>query len=215
MGDCFATLAMTSHFPIISATFLTPSLYYNIDMVVHGEQALLMRVQKGDLDAYGTIIQEYQTSVFNVCLRILGNQQEAEDLAQEAFLRAYRNISHYDPRRHFGPWMRVLAANLCYNHLKKARLEGTPLEEERHRLPDSSQQDPEALLELAQEHQGLYRKIWQLPENQRVALELRHFQGLSYQEMAAALKLPLNTVRSHLYRARRKLAELLEEENHD
>ena len=181
-------------------------------MAVAGEGALIKQVQKGDLDAYGEIVREYQGSVFNVCLRILGNTQEAEDLTQEAFLRAYRNIARYDPSRPFGPWMRVLAANLCYNHLNKARLEQAPLEDERDILQADPRRDPEFLLEISQKNQDLYRKIWQLPENQRIALELRHFQGLSYQEMAEALNLPLNTVRSHLYRARRKLAELLEEE---
>ena len=180
-------------------------------MALAGESKLIEQLQKGDLDAYGDVIREYQTSVYNVCLRILGNVQEAEDLTQDAFLRAYRNISHFDLSRPFGPWIRVLAANLCYNHLKKARLARVPLEDERGYLAQDPQRAPEALLEISQEHQELYRKIWQLPESQRVALELRHFQGLSYQEMASTLNLPLNTVRSHLYRARRKLAELLEE----
>jgi RNA polymerase sigma-70 factor (ECF subfamily) len=198
-----------------TATFPAALLYYNIDMAGNGEQVLLRRVQKGDLDAYGVVIQEHQGPVFNVCLRILGNRQEAEDLTQEAFLRAYRNISHYDPERPFGPWMRTLAANLCYNHLQKASLERVPLEDERDHLPDHPHKNPEALLELSQEHRQLYRAIWQLPANQRVALELRHFQDLTYQEMAREMELPLNTIRSHLYRARRKLAELLEEENHD
>jgi RNA polymerase sigma-70 factor (ECF subfamily) len=184
-------------------------------MVVAGEQALIKKVRNGDLEIYGEIVREYQNSVFNVCLRILGNVQEAEDLAQEAFLRAYRNIAQFDPSRPFGPWIRVLAANLCYNHLNKARFEQAPLEDERDRLQEDHRQSPENLLELSQEHQEIYQKIWQLPEIQRIALELRHFQGLSYQEMADALDLPLNTVRSHLYRARRKLAELLEEEKDD
>ena len=186
-------------------------LYYNIDMAVASEKKLIEQVQQGDLEAYGEIIREYQTSVYNVCLRILGNVQEAEDLTQDAFLRAYRKIAMYDPTRPFGPWMRVLAANLCYNHLKEARLTRVPLEDERG-VPDQDPlRGPETFLEISQEHQEIYRKIWQLPESQRVALELRHFQGLSYQEMASTLNLPLNTVRSHLYRARRKLAELLEE----
>lgn len=184
-------------------------------MAPAAEKSLILQVQKGDLEAYGEIVRSYQDSVFSVCLRILGNTQEAEDLTQDAFLRAYRNIAYYDPSRPFGPWMRVLAANLCYNHLKKARLEQAPLEDERDRIPEDSQHGPESLLELSQEQQELYQKIWQLPENQRITLELRHFQGMSYQEMADALDLPLNTVRSHLYRARQKLAELLEEEHND
>jgi len=182
-------------------------------MTGNEEQELLRRVQSGDLEAYGLVIQEYQGSVYNVCLRILRRPQEAEDLTQEAFLRAYRNFTLYDLERPFGPWLRTLAANLCYNHLQKARLERVPLEDERDRIPSSPKMNPEALVELSQENQQLYRAIWQLPESQRVALELRHFQDLSYQDMARVMELPLNTVRSHLYRARRKLAEFLEEEN--
>jgi len=188
-------------------------LYYNIDMVGSGEQVLIRKVKKGDLDAFGAIIQDYQSSVFNVCYRVLGNRQEAEDLTQEAFLRAYHQISRFDLSRPFGPWMRTLAANLCYNHLKRARLKRVPLEDERDTIKHDPKYGPEGVLEINQEHIALYQAIWKLPETQRMALELRHFQGLSYQEMAETLKLPLNTIRSHLYRGRQKLAELLEEEN--
>ena len=144
-----------------------------------GEGKLLEKVQQGDLEAYGSIIQDYQDSVFNVCFRILGNRQEAEDLTQEAFLRAYRQIKNYDPSRPFGPWMRTLAANLCYNHLKKARPIQAPLEDERDQLSGSPEKNPETVLEINQQHQVLYRAIWKLPEIQRVVLELRHFQDLS------------------------------------
>ena len=196
-----------------SATFPPSILYYNIDMVVPGEEALIRKVKKGDLDAYGAIVQDYQSSVFNVCYRILGNRQEAEDLTQEAFLRAYHQIASFDLSRPFGPWMRTLAANLCFNHLKKARLDRVLLEDERDQLPDDPWRGPEGALEINQDHKALYQAIWNLPDIQRMALELRHFQGLTYQEMAKALNLPLNTVRSHLYRGRQKLAELLEEKN--
>jgi RNA polymerase sigma-70 factor (ECF subfamily) len=188
-------------------------MYYNIDMDSSGEQALIRQVKKGDLDAYGTIIQIYQSSVFNVCYRVLGNRQEAEDLTQEAFLRAYRQIASFDLNRPFGPWMRTLAANLCYNHLKRARLNRVPLDDERDVIEHDSNPGPEEVLEINQEHKKLYSAIWKLPDIQRLALELRHFQGLTYQEMAQALLLPLNTVRSHLYRGRKKLAELLEEDH--
>jgi len=181
-------------------------------MAFTGEQALLKKVQKGDLNAFGLIIQDYQSSVFNVCYRILGNRQEAEDLVQEAFLRAYQQIGKFDLSRPFGPWMRTLAANLCYNHLKRARLNRVPLEDERDTIKDDPEHGPEGTLEINQEHLALYQAIWKLPDIQRMALELRHFQGLSYQEMAEAMKLPLNTVRSHLYRGRQNLAELLEED---
>jgi len=181
-------------------------------MTDSGESGLAGRVLKGDLDAYGALIQEHQTSVFNVCYRITGNRQEAEDLTQEAFIRAFRKLSKYDSSRPFGPWMRTLAANLCYNHLKKARLQRVPLEDEKDQIMDKPSNDPENMLEISQEHQVLYQALWKLPDNQRIALELRHFQGLSYQDMADTLSLPLNTVRSHLYRGRQNLAEILKEE---
>jgi len=181
-------------------------------MVGFGEEALVSRILKGDLDAYGELIQDTQSSVFNVCYRVLGNRQEAEDLTQDAFLRAYQQLARYDTARPFGPWMRTLAANLCYNHLKRGQLDRVPLEDERDSLRDDPQRGPEGALEISQEHRDLYSKLWQLPTNQRITLELRHFQGLSYQEMAEVLDLPINTVRSHLYRGRRKLAELLEED---
>ena len=181
-------------------------------MADSGESGLAGRVLKGDLDAYGALIQEHQASVFNVCYRITGNRQEAEDLTQESFFRAYQKLSRYDPSRPFGPWMRTLAANLCYNHIKKARLERVPLEDEKDQIKDNPSNDPENLLELSQEHRVLYQALWKLPDNQRIALELRHFQGLSYQDMAETLNLPLNTVRSHLYRGRQRLAEILKEE---
>jgi RNA polymerase sigma-70 factor (ECF subfamily) len=183
-------------------------------MADSGLHELVSRVLKGDLGAYESLIEDHQTSVFNVCYRILGNRQDAEDLTQEAFLRAYRQLSRYDASRPFGPWIRTLAANLCYNHLKKKQPKSVPLEDERDTILDKPSRNPETILEGSQESQQLYQAIWKLSKIQRLALELRHFQDLSYQEMAQAMDLPLNTVRSHLYRARQNLAEILEE-NHE
>ena len=179
-------------------------------MAVSGDQALVRRTLAGDLDAFGELIQLYQSSVFNVCYRVLGNRHDAEDLTQEAFIRAYKHLASYDQERPFGPWMRTLAANLCYNKLKRIEVTQVALEDERDIETMSPTTNPENALEISQEHQALYQAIWELPHSQRITLELRHFQGLSYQEMAEVMKLPLNTVRSHLYRGRQKLAELLE-----
>jgi RNA polymerase sigma-70 factor (ECF subfamily) len=192
------------------ATFPHPHLYYNIDMAVSGDQALVKRTLTGDLDAFGELIQLYQSSVFNVCYRVLGDRQNAEDQTQEAFLRAYKHLNNYDPDRPFGPWMRTLAANLCYNELKRKDVIQVPLEDERDITSSNPAINPEHALEISQENRALYQAIWELPPPQRIALELRHFQGLTYREMAEAMKLPLNTVRSHLYRGRQNLAELLE-----
>jgi len=180
-------------------------------MAVSGDQALVKKVLSGDLDAYGELVQIYQTSVFNVCCRVLGNRRDAEDLTQEAFLRAYNNLGSYDPGRPFGPWMRTLAANLCYNKLNRRELPRVDLIDERDLPEKDTIHNPEKALEISQENQKLYQALWDLPHQYRIAVELRHFQELSYQEMAQTLNLPLNTVRSHLYRGRQKLAALLEE----
>jgi RNA polymerase sigma-70 factor (ECF subfamily) len=179
-------------------------------MAVSGDQALVKQSLAGDLDAFGELIQLYQSSVFNVCYRVLGDRHDAEDLTQEAFLRAHKHLSSYDPERPFGPWMRTLAANLCYNELKRKEVIRVSLEDERDIASKNPTINPENALEISQENRALYQAIWELPHSQRIALELRHFQGLSYQEMAEAMQLPLNTVRSHLYRGRQKLAERLE-----
>ena len=131
------------------------------------------------------------------------------------FFTVYEQFSIFDPNRPFGPWIRTLAANLCYNYLRRAQISQVPLEDERDNRHDQDQPGPEKSLEITQENQVLYQALWHLPYNQRITLELRHFQDLSYQEMAEALNLPLNTVRSHLYRGRQKLAELLEREDYD
>ncbi len=184
-------------------------------MVASREQGLVKRTLKGDLGAYGELVQAYQVSVFNVCFRILGNRQEAEDLTQDAFLRAYQHLSSYDPARPFGPWMRTLAANLCFNFLKRrGPIRATP-EDEWDNLEETPKRNPEKALERSQEGQQVYQALWKLPPAQRLAVELRHFQDMSYQEMAETMNLPLNTVKSHLYRGRQTLADLLEEKDHE
>jgi len=168
------------------------------------------RAKQGDLEAYGELVEAYQSSVFSVCYRVLGNRRDAEDLTQEAFLRAFQKLDTFITDRPFGPWIRTLAANLCYNFLQRKHLERVPLQDELDQPHDLPRRGPETALELTEDQERLYRALWSLPDHHRLALELRHFQGLSYQEMAQALDLPLNTVRSHLYRGRKKLAELLE-----
>jgi RNA polymerase sigma-70 factor (ECF subfamily) len=184
-------------------------------MAVSGEGALVRRTLAGDLEAFGELVRIYQDSVFNVCYRVLGDRQDAEDLTQETFLRAYHHLDSFDQERPFGPWIRTLAANLCYNQHNRRRLTRVPLEDERDLPAEDQKETPEGALELSQDHAALFRAIRELSPQQRIALELRHFQGLSYHEMAEALNIPLNTVRSHLYRGRQKLAELLEEGDYE
>jgi RNA polymerase sigma-70 factor, ECF subfamily len=173
---------------------------------------LVRRTRQGDPEAYGELVRRYQAAVFNVCYRLLGERAAAEDLAQEAFLRAYQRLDRYDALRPFGPWLRRVAANLCLNHLARPGQPEAALDDEAaHPLaePGWEAQDPARLAEAAQSAQALRAAVLALPPRFRVVIELRHFQELSYSDIAAALDRPVSDVKSDLFRARRLLAQTL------
>lgn len=170
------------------------------------EQELARRAREGDVQAYGELVEMHQDGVFNVCLRLLGERREAEDLAQEAFIRAHARLHLYDPQRPFGPWVRRVAANQCLNRLETQKRLELPLDdglEETHPMPDPG---PEKHLETAELGRALRRAVLDLPPVYRAVIELRHFQELSYEEIAESLKIPLSDVKSRLFRARKLLA---------
>ena len=169
------------------------------------DRDLILRARRGDGDAFSELVARYQTSVFNVCYRILHERGEAEDLAQETFLRAYNRLDQFDLEREFGPWVRRVAANLCLNHLETQKVDA-PLDEERD--ADESQR-PEKQVEVRERSEQIRSALASLPAHYRVVVELRHYQELSYDEIAAELKIPLSDVKSHLFRARKLLAEKL------
>jgi len=177
-------------------------------MAQASDRDLVLRTRGGEVDAFGEIVRRYQTSVFNVCYRLLGERREAEDQTQEAFLRAYQRLDSYDAERPFGPWMRTIAGRLCLNHLEKHRANLLSLDEESDRLP-AGEGEPEDAHRAAERQRAIRRALLALPAKQRTALELRHFGGLSYAEIAEAMGLPLTDVKSHLFRGRRSLAEEL------
>lgn len=170
------------------------------------DRALVLRARRGDAEAYGELVQLYQTAVFNVCYRLLGERAEAEDAAQETFIRAYARLETFDVERPFGPWIKRVAANLCLNRLESRRAAPVPLDEERDAAPEA---DPESARERRESAEAVRAALTSLPPRYRAVIELRHFQDLSYDEIAAALHLPLSDVKSHLFRARRMLAERL------
>jgi RNA polymerase sigma-70 factor (ECF subfamily) len=183
-------------------------------MDLSDEPELLAQAQRGSHKAYGVLVSRYQQSLFAVCYRLLGQRQDAEDAAQEAFVRGFRSLAGFDRQRPFGPWLRQIATNVCYDLLKQRSLAPTALLDEH----DSSAV-PTGIWREAEQEQIAYERqqqIWQaihaLPPHYRVIIEMRHFQELSYNDIAARLDLPLNTVKSHLRRARKLLLERLKDE---
>jgi len=174
-------------------------------MTAPTDRDLILRARRGASDAFGELVSRYQTSVFNVCYRMLHERNEAEDLAQETFMRAYDRLHTFDLEREFGPWIRRVAANLCLNHLESWRAT-TELDDERD--ADESQR-PEAVTEVRERSGQIRSALLSLPPQYRVVVELRHYQEMSYDEIAAELNIPLSDVKSHLFRARKILAEKL------
>ena len=178
-------------------------------MLEASDQALLLRAREGDAAAFGELVRRYQGSVYNVCYRLLGERQAAEDQAQEAFIRAYRRLETFDLDRPFGPWMRRVAANLCLNRLQAAPPPDVELDDELLLAAGDPLADPAAVVERDEAAEALRAAIRALPPRQRAVLELRHFHEMSYAEIGAELELPVSDVKSDLFRARRLLAERL------
>jgi RNA polymerase sigma-70 factor (ECF subfamily) len=169
------------------------------------DRDLIIRSRRGSNDAFGELVTRYQSGVFNVCYRILHNRVDAEDLAQETFMRAYNRLQTFDIERKFGPWIRRVAANLCLNYLKTRKVT-VELDDERD--ADKSQR-PEKQVEVKEGAERVRGALASLPAHYRVVVELRHYQDMSYGEIANELNIPLSDVKSHLFRARKLLAEKL------
>ncbi|GAB4415396.1 MAG: sigma-70 family RNA polymerase sigma factor [Anaerolineales bacterium] len=175
------------------------------------ESELARRVHKGDQAAFAQIVRLHQQTVFNVAYRMLGNQQDAEDAAQDSFIRAYQFFDKFDPDRPLAPWLKRITANLCLNRLKTQKYassldDNLPPPKDPHPGPEA-----QTVNRLREAH--LRAEILALPPRYRAVIELRHFQELSYEEIATTIKKPLSTVKSDLFRARKMLAERLRESN--
>jgi RNA polymerase sigma factor (sigma-70 family) len=178
------------------------------------EAVLVERSQSGDLDAFNALVLAYQGQVYNLCLRMLGSSQAAEDAAQEVFIAAYRAVPRFRGGR-FRAWLLRIAANACYDELRRRRsrpqvpLEA-PADEER---PSAELQASDEPLEQRAERLELARCLQEglasLPPDQRLAVILRDVQGLAYEEVAGATGASLGTVKSRISRGRAALRDFL------
>ncbi len=184
------------------------------------ERDLLRRAQRGDEMAFAELVRNYQTAVFNVAFRMFGRRQDAEDAAQEAFLRAYRALSRFDVSRPFAPWIKRITTNLCLNWLESERVRpqitAVDLAREAEELPGMDKwaqptATPEQVMVQQEQSTWLRQAILQLPPRYRAVIEYRHFQELPYDDIATTMARPLSSVKSDLFRARKMLAEMLKE----
>lgn len=172
------------------------------------EAFLIERAGEGDQAAFGALVERYQNAVYNLAYRMLGSPEEAEDAAQEIFVRIYRQLARYDPGRKFSTWVLTIATNYCIDQLRRRRMQFVPLENiipwarARETGPEGEALDREARDEVQ-------RLLRDLPEKYRAVLVLRYWQDLSCAEIADVLKLPEGTVKTQLHRARKALGQLL------
>ena len=168
------------------------------------------RLRQGDPRAFEELVIAYQHRVFGVALRMLGSRAEAEEAAQEVFLRAHRAIADFRGDAKLSTWLYAIASRLCMNRLasgeRRLLREG---EETLARIP-SGHASPADELERSERDAALHRAIAELSDERRMVVVLRDLEGLSYEEIASALDLELGTVRSRLHRARMDLKEKLE-----
>jgi RNA polymerase sigma-70 factor, ECF subfamily len=172
------------------------------------EAGLLACAKGGDLSAFEEIVRRYQRRVYGVAFRVVRRHDVADDVVQEAFIRAHRALESFDLARPFGPWICRIAANLAVNHVRSPRAREEGLPENHDEQPASGADalsgllDQEALVVLDQ-------ALGQLPEEQRAVFVLRAVEEMSYKEIAESLGLSMGTVMSRLFRARERLAEAL------
>ena len=168
------------------------------------------RLRAGDRRAFEELVRTQQHRVYGLALRMLGNAAEAQDVAQEAFLRAHRGLADFRGDARLSTWLYQIVSRLCLN-----RLAGSERRLARHgeealaQVPDA-RPGPDQALERGELEEALHRAIAELPEERRIVVVLRDVEGLAYEEIAEVLELPVGTVRSRLHRARLDLKEKLE-----
>jgi len=180
------------------------------------EARLIQQAKAGDRAAFAQLVQAEQRFVYNLALRTLNNPQEAEDVAQETFLRAWQALPRFREAAKFQTWLYRIVTNLCYNRLPRLRRDLAALGDEATvNIPDEVLADPAKRMVLAEKRGYLHQQIEQLPESYRLLITLRYQNELSYAEIAEVVGLPLGTVKTGIFRARAQLRAALRQFEED
>jgi len=171
------------------------------------EPEVLSQVHQGNQEAFTQLVETYQRPVYNLCYRMLGDPDEAEDAAQETFLRVYKNIKHYDHKRPFSTWLLSIAAHLCIDQLRKRRMvfvsmDGTPYLDPPDGLPG-----PETSFYIKEDQKRVQALLKTLSPSDRAAVIMYYWYDFSYEEISHSLALTVSAVKSRLHRARLTMAQ--------
>ena len=176
----------------------------------------IKQVLKGDQNAYADIVNLYQHKLYQICYRMLGNKQEAEDIAQEAFVRAYINLHSYDQKRKFSTWIYRIATNLCIDRIRKkkpdyyldAEVAGTDGLDMYSQIA-ADEKLPEDVVTQMELQDRIQYEISRLPDKYRSVIVLKYIEELSLQEISEILDMPLGTVKTRIHRGREALRKQL------
>lgn len=179
------------------------------------DEKLVARILAGDRHAFRTLVERHYNSVYRLCRSILRHPEDAEDATQEIFVRVHEALGQFAGRGAFGAWLRRLTVNHCLNRAQSAATRAASrsysLDLMTETLPASQECDPEERLLRSEQQARIKMELNDLPPSQRAALGLRLLEGLSYEEIAELMGVPVNSVRSWLHRGRARLREALEE----
>jgi RNA polymerase sigma-70 factor (ECF subfamily) len=183
----------------------------------NNEQLLIERSKNGDVSAFEMLIEAYQKKVFNLAYRIIGNYDDANDLAQEAFIRIFRSISGFRGQSSFSTWIYRITTNVCLDEIRKRKNKSVQYLDEDIQTDDGEMQRqiisddplPEEIAERKELRAAINDSLGELKEEYRIIITLRDIQGMSYEEIAKVLDCPTGTVKSRINRARQALKNVL------
>lgn len=172
------------------------------------ESKWLVRAMEGDDLAFTRIVETYQRPVFNLCYRMLGNAGDAEDAAQESFLRAYKSLNKYDPDRSFATWLLSIASHHCIDQIRKRKFSTFSIDNDDYAWFEPKDQDPgpEKKLGNKEKQVQVHKLLNTLNPLDKAAIVLLYWYDYSYEEIAETLSLSVSAVKSRLHRARKTLA---------
>jgi len=185
------------------------------------DEELIARVLAGDEASYGTLVTRYRDYVYTIAVRIVGNDEDAEDVAQEAFVRAYHALPRFRGDSKFSSWLYRIATNRALTHLKRHRRRAVTVDIEAGphieagALDDGRGEEtsPEVMVRDDEFRRAVRAAVLELPEQYRVVVTLFYLEERSYKEVAATLGIPMGTLKTHLHRARALLRDILTKHN--
>jgi RNA polymerase sigma-70 factor (ECF subfamily) len=184
---------------------------------VNEETVWVLQAQQGSDEAFTKLVETYQTPVFNLCYRMLGEPELAEDAAQETFLRAFQHLHRYDQKRPFATWLLSIAAHYCIDRLRRRKfaifsMDSEDEEGNTFELPDPNSPDPESESVKGQTRDRIHGMLKDLDDTDRAAIIMRYWYDYSEVEIAESLRLTVSAVKSRLHRARKELAGMWKDE---